>query len=220
MTAAGATIGGVTPSSRTAASSPARTPYPEAARELLRQTFFDAARDQLSERPWSEITMADIAAAAGVSRQTLYKEFGNRNEFGLALVLDEGERFLAEVEAAVLAHSDDPRAAVGAALELFLRSAGEDPLVRILLSDDGTQGLLPFVTTEGRPVVLWATTRLSAVIEQGWPQADRADVALLAEALVRLAISYITTPSESPQATAERVADLLGPFIDRALGVG
>jgi AcrR family transcriptional regulator len=216
LTAAGATIEGMAPSSRSPAAS-ARTPYPEAARELLRQTFFDAARDQLGERAWSEITMADIAAAAGVSRQTLYKEFGNRNEFGLALILHEGERFLAEVEATVLAHTDDPRAAIGAALELFLRSAGEDPLVRILLSDDGTQGLLPFVTTEGRPVVLWATSRLSAVIEQGWPQAGKADVALLAEALVRLAISYITTPSENPHQTAEQVAELLGPFIDRAL---
>lgn len=216
MTAANATIGGVASPSRSPAPA-ARTPYPEAARELLRQTFFDAARDQLAERAWSEVTMADIAAAAGVSRQTLYKEFGNRKEFGLALVLHEGERFLAEVEAAVLARTDDPRAAVGAALELFLRSAGEDPLVRIMLSDDGTQGLLPFVTTEGRPVVLWATTRLSAVIERGWPQAAKADVSLLAEALVRLAISYITTPSENPHQTAEQVAELLGPFIDHAL---
>jgi AcrR family transcriptional regulator len=216
LTAAGATMEAVASPSRSPATS-TRTPYPEAARELLRQTFFDAARDQLAERAWSEITMADIAAAAGVSRQTLYKEFGNRNEFGLALILHEGERFLAEVEAAVLAHTDDPRAAIGAALELFLRSAGEDPLVRIMLSDDGTQGLLPFVTTEGRPVVQWATARLSAVIEQGWPQAGKADVALLAEALVRLAISYITTPSEAPQETAAQVAALLGPFIDRAL---
>jgi AcrR family transcriptional regulator len=218
LTAAGATIGGVATPPRTSTSS--ARPYPQAARELLRQTLFDAASDQLSERAWSEITMSDIAAAAGVSRQTLYKEFGNRHEFGLALVLHEGERFLAEVEAAVLAHTDDARAAVGAALELFLRSAGEDPLVHILLSDDGTQGLLPFVTTEGRPVVQWATGRLSAVIEQGWPQAAKAEVALLAEALVRLAISYITTPSENPHATAERVAELLGPFIDRALRVG
>jgi AcrR family transcriptional regulator len=162
--------------------------------------------------------MSDVAAAAGVSRQTLYKEFGNRNEFGLALVINEGERFLAEVEAAVLAHTDDPRAAINAALELFLRSAGEDPLMRILLSDDGTGGLLPFVTTQGVPVVQWATARLAAVIEQGWPQAPKPDVRLLSEALVRLAISYITTPSESPHDTAAAVADLLGPFIDRALG--
>jgi AcrR family transcriptional regulator len=195
-----------------------RTPYQEAARELLRQTLFGAARDQLAERPWSEVTMADIAAAAGVSRQTLYKEFGNRSEFGLAFVINVGESFLDEVEEAVLAHVDDPRAAIGAALELFLRTAGEDPLIRMLLSDDGTGGMLPFVTTRGLPVLAWATARLGAVIEQGWPQAPKGDVYLLAEALVRLAISYITTPSQSSDTTATAVAELLGPFIDRALG--
>jgi AcrR family transcriptional regulator len=195
-----------------------RTPYPQAARELLRETLFGAARDELQRRAWSEITMSDIAAAAGVSRQTLYKEFGNRNEFGLAFVIHEGERFLDDVEAAVLQHRDDPRAAVGAALELFLRTAGEDPLIRILLSDDGTGGMLPFVTTQGMPVVQWATARLGTTIEEGWPQAPKADVYLLAESLVRLAISYITAPTEAPETTATSVADLLGPFIDRALG--
>ena len=195
-----------------------RTPYPQAARELLRQTLFGAARDELERRAWSQITMSDIAAAAGVSRQTLYKEFGNRNEFGLAFVIHEGERFLDDVDAAVLEHRDDPRAAVGAALELFLRTAGEDPLIRILLSDDGTGGMLPFVTTQGMPVVQWATARLATTIEEGWPEAPKADVLLLSESLVRLAISYITAPSESPEDTATAVADLLGPFIDRALG--
>src|SRR4051812_14135145 len=145
-----------------------RTPYPQAARELLRETLFGAARDELERRAWSEITMSDIAAAAGVSRQTLYKEFGSRDEFGLAFVIHEGERFLDAVDAAVLEHRDDPRAAIGAALELFLRTAGEDPLIRILLSDDGTGGMLTFVTTQGTPVVLWATARLAATIEQGW----------------------------------------------------
>jgi AcrR family transcriptional regulator len=195
-----------------------RTPYAEAARELLRQTLFGAARDELQQRPWSEVTMADIASAAGVSRQTLYKEFGNRNEFGLAFVINEGEHFLDEVDAAVREHLDDPRAAVGAALELFLTTAGEDPLIRMLLSDDGTGGMLPFVTTQGMPVVQWATARLGATIEAGWPQAPVADVALLSESLVRLAISYITAPTESPDTTAAAVAHLLGPFIDRALG--
>jgi len=195
-----------------------RTPYQEAARELLRQTVFDAARDQLGSRPWSEITMADIATGAGVSRQTLYNEFGNRNEFGFAFVIHEAERFMDEVEEAVLAHRDDPRAAVLAALEHFLRTAGDDPLISILLSDDGTGGMLPFVTTQGLPVVQWATARLAAVIEQGWPQAAEPDVKVLAESLVRISISYVTTPGESAEEAAKAVTKLLGPFIDKALG--
>ena len=206
-----ATMGGV---------ATARTPYPQAARQLLRETLFGAARDALEQGSWSEITMADIASAAGVSRQTLYKEFGSRDEFAQAFVIHEGERFLDGVEAAVREHLDDPRAAVGAALGVFLRSAGEDPLVRILLSDDGTGGMLPFVTTQGMPVVHWATARLTATIEEGWPEAPPAKVRLLAESLVRLAISYITAPSESPETTAVRAGELLGPFIDEALSSG
>jgi len=195
-----------------------RTPYPQAAKELLRETLFGAARDQLQHRAWSEITMSDVANAAGVSRQTLYKEFGSRDEFAQAFVIHEGERFLDAVDAAVLEHRDDPRAAVGAALQTFLRTAGEDPLVRILLSDDGTGGLLPFVTTQGMPVVQWATARLTATIEVGWPEAPVAKVALLAESLVRLAISYITAPGGPPEKTAAQAGELLGPFIDDALG--
>jgi AcrR family transcriptional regulator len=196
------------------------TPYPDAAKRLLRETLFAAARDEVQQRPWSEITMAEIATAAGVSRQTLYKEFGSRDEFAQALVIHEGERFLAAVDAAVREHLDDPRAAIGAALETFLRTAGEDPLVLILLSDDGAGGLLPFVTTQGMPVVQWATARLTATIERGWPEAPPAKVRLLAESLVRLAISHVTAPSESPEVIAASAGELLGPFVDEALGEG
>ena len=115
-------------------------------------------------------------------------------------------------------HLDDPRAAIGAALETFLRTAGEDPLVRILLSDDGSAGLLPFVTTQGMPVVQWATARLTATIEAGWPQAPPAKARFLAEALVRLAISHVTAPGDSPDEIAARTGELLGPFVDEALG--
>ena len=162
--------------------------------------------------------MGDIASTAGVSRQTLYNEFGNKSEFAVNLTIHEGERFLGAVEDEVRAHTDNPRAAIRAALELFLRTAGEDPLIRMVVTDDGSGGMLPFVTTQGMPVVVWATARLSAVIEEGWPQAPKHEVKLLAEALVRLAISYITNPSETPDSTAASVAELLGPFIDRALG--
>ncbi len=197
-----------------------RTPYAVAARQLLRDTLFDAARDELGQRPWAEVTMADIAKAAGVSRQTLYKEFGTRDEFSAAFVIREGERFLDAVERAVREHLDDPAAAVSAALEVFLATAGEDPLMRLLLSDDGTGGMLPLVTTRSMPVVTWASARLAAVMRDGWPHASEHDAQLLAETLVRLAISYVTVPKGTPAATARDAAALLGPYIERALDSG
>jgi AcrR family transcriptional regulator len=162
------------------ASNGARTPYPEAARNLLRETLFGAMRDELERRTWSEVTMSDVASAAGVSRQTLYKEFGSRDEFAQAFVIHVGERFLDDVDTAVREHLDDPRAAIGAALGMFLRAAGEDPVIRVLLSDDGTGGMLPFVTTQGMPVVVFATARLFETIRAGWPEAPPDKAQLLA----------------------------------------
>lgn len=206
MTASAATIRAVS-----------RPPYAVAARQLLRDTLFDAARDELHERAWADITMADVARAAGVSRQTLYKEFGTRDEFATAFVIREGQRFLDAVEGAVRERFDDPQAAVAGALEVFLASAAEDPLMRLVLSDDGTGGMLPLVTTQSMPVVAWAGQRLGAVIREGWPQAAEADVDLLTASLVRLAISYVTVPAGPPDETAAAAARLLGPFIERAL---
>jgi AcrR family transcriptional regulator len=196
---------------------PARTPYAVAARELLRETLFDAARDAMQDRPWAEVTMAEIAAAAGVSRQTLYKEFGSRDEFAQLFVVREGTRFLDAVEQSVRAHLDDPRAALAAALGVFLTAAAEDPLVRTLLTDDGTGGMLPLVTTQSQPLVAFASARLTDVIHDGWPQVARSDAELLAECLVRLAISYAMLPKDPPAAAITTVMRLIEPYVERAL---
>jgi AcrR family transcriptional regulator len=194
-----------------------RTPYALAARELLRNTLLDGARDELQRRPWAEITMANIATAAGVSRQTLYKEFGSREEFAQAFVMREGDRFLLAVEEAVQAHLEDPPTALSAAFEVFLTAAAEDPLVRTLLSGEGTHSLLPLITTQGEPVVTRATKRLSEIILSGWPAVKFTDARLLAECLVRLAISYTALPAGPTGMTAASVTTLLGPYIERVL---
>ena len=195
-----------------------RTPYPEAAKALLRETLFGAARDELQSKAWSEITMSNIAEVAGVSRQTLYKEFGSRDEFGQAFVIHEGERFLDGVDAAVRQHLDDPRAAVGAALELFLSTAGEDPLVRILLSDDGTGGMLPFVTTQGMPVVQWATARLTAMIEAGLAAGPTRQGQAPRRVPRPPRDQLHHRPQRDPRDHRYSAGELLGPFIDDALG--
>jgi len=194
-----------------------RVPYSVAARELLRNTLIDAACHELQTRHWTDITMADIAVAAGVSRQTLYKEFGSRDEFAQALVMREVGRFLAAVEVAVREHLDDPATALSAAFDVFLTAAAEDPLVRKLLTGEAEHSLLPLVTTQGQPVVAGATERLSAIILAGWPPVDPADARLLAECLVRLAISYAALPAGPAGMTAASVTTLLGPYIERVL---
>jgi len=194
-----------------------RRSYPVAARELLRTMLLDAGRELVAERPFSAVTMAQIARRAGVSRQTLYNEFGSREGFAQALLLREADRFLTEVEGAVNEHRNDPERALAAAFEVFLVAAAEDPIVRSGLRE-GAEELLALATARGRPLVEHAVERLAAVISSNWPAAPREDCQLLAECLVRLAISYATLPKEPSQIAAKAVARLLGPYIQRVLG--
>jgi AcrR family transcriptional regulator len=192
--------------------------YSEAARELLRTTLLDAARALLGERGWARVTMADVAARAGVSRQTLYNTFGSRDELAQALVLREQERMLAGVAETIRAHRDDPVRALGEAFEWFLAIAREDPALRRALTDQEPDGMVPLLTTRGAPVVLGAAARLAELIRAQWPQATRAEVELISDCLVRLAISHAMLPTAEPAATARAIAALLAPQIERVLG--
>jgi len=193
------------------------TSYRGAVRRLLRDRLLDAGRMQLSERSWAQVTMAEIASAAGVSRQTLYNEFGSRDEFGQALVIREGGRFLEAVEEAIAAHAEDPLTALRAALEQFLAIADDDAFVRLLVGDDGTEGLLPLVTTRSGPLLDWASRRLVEAIDASWPGAPAEELHTLAETLVRLAISHAAAPRRPPAQTAASVTRLLAPAVERML---
>jgi len=196
-----------------------RTPYAVAAREFLRSTVFDAAREELARRRWSQVTMGDIAIAAGVSRQRLYTEFGSREAFARALILNVSDRLIGAVEGAMDDHLDDPRAALLAAFELFLSAAAADPLARTAISGDGEMLLL--VTARGRSLLESTSERLKDAIISRWPQiVETQDAALLAECLVRLAISYGALPAGPAGATASSIANLLGPYLEQTLGAG
>lgn len=68
-------------------------------RRQLREDVLDAAYHVLAEEGWSAVRMTSLAAAVGVSRQTLYKEFASKEDIGRALVLREAERFALRFQA-------------------------------------------------------------------------------------------------------------------------
>lgn len=192
--------------------------YAEAAKALLRDTLLDAAGELLRDREWARVTMSDVARAAGVSRQTLYNEFGGRREFAQAYVLREADRLMTGVEGVIERHAGDPRVALRSAFEAFEASASATPLVAAIAGRDGGDELLALVTVQGGELLAAATARLSAVLDRTWPGLAPADTRVASEVLVRLAISHAALPSPDPAAAAADIAAVLGPFVDRALG--
>lgn len=195
--------------------------YQQAARELLRDSLLDAAGELMADAPWTEISMAAIASRAGVSRQTLYNEFGSRDEFAQHYALREADRFLTNVEDAIAEDSDDPRRALHNGFVRFLVEAKNNPMVRhIVVRDAGADELLSLFTTRGAPVVELATARLAAKVLELWPQAKAEDAKTLAEGLVRLAISHASLPIYAPEESADQIVKLVVPFIEQALDLG
>ncbi|REK85533.1 TetR/AcrR family transcriptional regulator [Streptomyces inhibens] len=106
-----------------------------------RESLLDAAYTALANRAWAAVRMVDVAAAAGVSRQTLYNEFGSKEGLARALVRRETDNYLAGV-ARALARGGAPAAGtrgdaaarVVAAAAWTLRTARANPLVRAALT--------------------------------------------------------------------------------------
>lgn len=177
-----------------------------------RDTLLDAVDAALDDRPWSKISMGEVARRAGVSRQTLYNEFGSRTEFAEALIVREAERLLAGPERALPEHPGDPRAAITAALRSFLEAAADNRLVESMVSE-ADDGLLALVTTRDA-VLTAATDRLAGVVRRTFPAVEPKAARRLTEVVVRLAISHAALPTGSPGRTARDLVAVLGPHLD------
>jgi AcrR family transcriptional regulator len=197
--------------------SPGRPKYPAAARALLRTTLLDAVDHILRDRPWSAVTMAAIAADAGVSRQTVYNEFGGRDGVAQAYVLREAAGFVDAIRGVVGRHAGDPRRALAAAFDWFLTAASDHPVLSAIAGEEGNEELLALLTTQGGPLLESATDQLALVLQETWDGVAIADARAVAECVVRLAISHAALPSGTAAQSAAQIATLLGPYAEQLL---
>jgi AcrR family transcriptional regulator len=181
-----------------------------------RESLLAAAQAALDEQPWSTVRMVDVAAVAGVSRQTLYNEFSTKEGLGAALVKRRIEVFLdGAATATAVARRDGGDLAVccASAAVWVLRRAREEPLVRAALTGCWNSRLpLPAGPPERLLELLCACT--IGALSVAPPRTSRSrtsagdGVALRRayETGLRLALSYVVAPLGEPEAAA-RVAD-------------
>ncbi|WP_059013265.1 TetR/AcrR family transcriptional regulator [Streptomyces specialis] len=95
-----------------------------------RESLLRAARDALEQRPWTVVRMVEIAGAAGVSRQTLYNEFGDKAGLGAALAERQVTAFLDGFRAFCSGDQASPAETMAGMTDWILRAAHADVLVR------------------------------------------------------------------------------------------
>ncbi|RAY11117.1 TetR/AcrR family transcriptional regulator [Actinomadura craniellae] len=179
----------------------------------LRDALLDAAAELLSEHGYRGVRVQDVADAVGVSRQTVYNEFGDKWGLAQALVLRDNDRYLDGIDR-ILAEHDDLYTAVAAAVTFTLKMSADDPIKKAVLTGSGCDELLPLLTTRAEPVLFTARARLIDHALAHWPRLDGATVAEVADAAVRLVMSHVMLPAEP----VERVARMIADMVTRYLG--
>lgn len=192
-----------------------RVPYAEASRLLLRDSVLDAMRDLLLTRDWSAITLSDVAGAAGISRQTIYNEFGSRQGLAQGYALRLADRLVDAVDSAIGVNVGDIYQALLEGFRSFFAESAADPLVISLLTGVAKPDLLQLITTDSAPIIARASARLTSTLTESWVHLSEEDAGLLARAIVRLAMSYVSMPPEADHDVAADLARLMAPFAER-----
>ncbi|WP_405777376.1 TetR/AcrR family transcriptional regulator [Streptomyces sp. NBC_00859] len=179
-----------------------------------RESLLDSALAALADRDWCGVRMADVASAAGVSRQTLYNEFGSKDGLARALVRREADRYLQGVDRALAGQPTD-RERMLAVAEWTACAARTRPLVRALLTGCWS-GRLPAPGPASRPgrsyvpaqrradagppapgeLIAAVRQRAALVMAAGHPVEDADDLVYRCEVAVRLALSHIVAPGD------------------------
>ena len=192
-----------------------RVPYPEASRALLRDTVLDAMRDELLAKDWSAVTLSDVARTAGISRQTIYNEFGSRQGLAQAYAMRLADRLVGAVAGAIDTNVGNVYAAFLEGFRAFFADSAADPLVISLLSGEAKPDLLQLITTDSGPIITHCSTRLTESFIDSWVGTTAEDAGVLACAIVRLAMSYVSMPPEADHDVAADLARLMTPFAER-----
>lgn len=155
--------------------------------------ILDATVEELRAYGLRRTSVDNVARRAGLSRATVYRRFENKSVLVQAALVRESARFFGEIVAAI-----GPLPTVAERLvEGFvvgLRKVRTDALLtRLLISDP--EELLPYLTLRGAGVIAAASEFLVDQYRQVAPRPIGRDPRVLAEMLVRLAISFTLTPA-------------------------
>lgn len=183
-----------------------------------RESILDATVDAVSLYGLAKLSMSDVATRAGVSRPTLYKYFGSKDDLIQAAVQREAVELVSLVLTAANGYPE-PREALEAAFVTALLLTREHPLLDRIISTE-PEALLPYLTTDrvdgdggagGAAVLLFVRTAADTLIRERL--ADRIDelsARRLADVIARLLVSYaISAPDDPPEVVAAVMASIL-----------
>lgn len=176
--------------------------------------ILDATYEQLLAFGLRRTRVEDIARRAGLARITVYRRFGGRDELIRAVLLREGRRVFALVDAAV-AGIDDADEQLVEGFVAILSATRSHPLLERLLETEADV-TISSLTTHGAPLLALGREFLAGHLlrTQRHGRLEPFDVRAVAEILVRLTLSFLLTPeSIVPMATDDEARRFARRFV-------
>lgn len=183
-------------------------------RRHVREQVLRATRELTIEKGWDQVRMSEVAESVGISRPTLYKEFGGKQGLGDALVVSEGQRFLEGIRALLAEHVGDVQGGITAAVQFTLCAAEDSPLLKAVLTSNPSgndrggsspTGVLPLLATSASLLQL-CSGALVTWFHDHFAGLDPGDVEDVADVLVRLTVSHVVLPAADIATTGERIS--------------
>lgn len=184
--------------------------------DLARNRLLDAAGEVFSTKGVGAVTVSDVAAAAGCTRGTVHRHFGDRDGVRRAFVEREAVRISVAVAGDVAAVDDPERLVVDGVLAA-VRHVRARPVLAAWFAADAA----------GLAGQIAARADLVTTVAEGWAEAlvvaaDRAgrwrpgtDPTTLADGMVRLILSLLALPGADDAAEERLVRILLVPALLR-----
>lgn len=156
--------------------------------------ILDAALKVASERGLARLTLDDVAAGAGVSRQTVYRHFGRRDALVTQVILREEAVVLDRVRQAI-----DDATTLGGAIEeavasLYAEARAHPLLDRLLREEPGA--ILPYLVPANTLVLGSALVVVNELLLRFAPHVPEPPRRRLAEMVTRLCLSYVVAPPD------------------------
>lgn len=166
---------------------------PRGAGEPVEQRVLDAVRTCCERWGPAKVTVDDVAAAAGVSRATIYRLFpGGRDVLFDAMRVRELEDFFAHLRQVLTGAESMLDVLVRTVVTATRRLREDEHLTLMLAAEPGE--ILSQLTSAGVPrIVRFATTFLVPVLDA---YLDRERARVVVDVLSRLTISYFLAPSD------------------------
>jgi AcrR family transcriptional regulator len=194
----------------------ALSPQQEEAGDAMSERILDAALERVAAFGLRRTTMDDVAEAAGVGRMTVFRRFGTKDALMEVLAVREARRFLDAIDS-VAGDIEDPVERMVETAVVALLFANSNPLLG-RLSRLEPETVLGILRADNPPLMSIARAYAKAQLQKDREAFGHIDLDLVAEALVRLALSFILVPGgpvplDDEDATREFARAALVPLL-------